>query len=164
MRNSLLGVSVQLSTTKEGDGGFCILRGSHKSNFPCPVGFAQFLSDGAKDHIFQPATKAGDVVLFSEATTHGTLPWTCKEERRVALYRLAPNGSAYGRAYLNWPKQFLEGMTETQLAVMQPPYGVRLDRQVLSVSREGETVVSGGSPRSNSKKEFDQKLFGTSYF
>lgn len=155
MRNSLLGVSVQLSTTNKGDGGFCILRGSHKSNFACPVNLAQCLSESANEHVFQPATNAGDVVFFSEATTHGTQPWTSKQERRVALYRFAPCGSAYGRAYLNWPKEFLEGMTESQLAVMQPPYGLRLDRPELSLSHNNKTVVSAGGSRNKSKKDFD---------
>ena len=36
MYNTLLAVSVQLTSAKVGDGGFCIVKGSHKANFPCP--------------------------------------------------------------------------------------------------------------------------------
>jgi hypothetical protein len=36
MYNTLLACSVQLTSTKAGDGGFCIVKGSHKSNFVCP--------------------------------------------------------------------------------------------------------------------------------
>lgn len=39
------------------------------------------------EYIQQPATKAGDVVLFSEGTVHGALPWTVKDrQRRSCLY------------------------------------------------------------------------------
>jgi hypothetical protein len=36
MYNTLLACSVQLTSTHAGDGGFCIVKGSHKSNFVCP--------------------------------------------------------------------------------------------------------------------------------
>ena len=36
MYNTLLACSVQLTSTRAGDGGFCIVKGSHKSNFVCP--------------------------------------------------------------------------------------------------------------------------------
>jgi hypothetical protein len=51
------------------------------------------------EHLFQPETEAGDVVLFTESSFHGTLPWTAATERRVGLYRFAPATMAYGRAY-----------------------------------------------------------------
>jgi hypothetical protein len=43
IRNELLTVCVQLSDTNPGDGGFCILPGSHKSNFPVPRKFFNVL-------------------------------------------------------------------------------------------------------------------------
>jgi len=42
IRSELLTVCVQLSDTQRGDGGFCILPGSHKSNFPVPASIADF--------------------------------------------------------------------------------------------------------------------------
>jgi hypothetical protein len=51
------------------------------------------------EHLYQPETEAGDVVLFTESSFHGTLPWTAATERRVGLYRFAPATMAYGRAY-----------------------------------------------------------------
>jgi len=39
------------------------------------------------------------VVLFTESSFHGTLPWAAASERRVGLYRFAPATMAYGRAY-----------------------------------------------------------------
>lgn len=114
MRNTLLGVSVALTDSNSGDGGFCILRGSHKSNFPCPNSIAQCLT--AKEYVDQPIVRAGDVLLFSEGTTHGTLPWKPSDrERRVVLYRLAPPTTAYARAYIQWPPSYLEDMTDSQV-------------------------------------------------
>ena len=65
---SLLAVSVQLCDHHPGDGGFCVVRGSHKLNLPVPGDFANGVSEDFKEHVYQPATKAGDVVIWSEAT------------------------------------------------------------------------------------------------
>lgn len=77
-----------LSDHNEGDGGFVIVRGSHKANFPAP----REMIDGAgpgSEFIYQPVTRAGDVILFSEGTVHGARPWAAEHQRRVALYRYA---------------------------------------------------------------------------
>jgi hypothetical protein len=51
----------------------------------------------AHEHVYQPATRAGDVLIFSEAATHGSLPWTREDkQRRVALFRFSPGNVAYG--------------------------------------------------------------------
>lgn len=63
-------------------------------------------------------TSKGDVVLFSEATVHGCLPWTSESSRRVALFRFSPSTSAFARGYLNWSPNFLQLMTPAQTAVM----------------------------------------------
>ena len=69
IRSSLLGCNVILRDHNPGDGGFCVVPGSHKSNFKMPKGMV----DGEKyeEFVIQPATKAGDVILFSEGTVHG---------------------------------------------------------------------------------------------
>ena len=128
IRTSLLAAAVQLTDVGPGDGGFTVLKGSHKSNFKVP----QSIVHGGelfRDRLFQPVTEAGDVVLFSEATTHGTLPWTAETERRAVLYRFAPSHIAYSRSYSpNWPDAMVEGCTDAQRAVLEPPYNNRLDR------------------------------------
>lgn len=53
---SLLAVSVQLCDHKPGDGGFCIVRGSHKLNFPVPDAMANGESDAFREHIHQPVS------------------------------------------------------------------------------------------------------------
>jgi hypothetical protein len=66
MYNSLVAMAVQLSDHPEGSGGFCVVRGSHKLNLAMPGKFVH--GKYATEHVFQPLTKKGDVVFFSEAT------------------------------------------------------------------------------------------------
>ena len=73
----------------------------------------------------------------------------------------------YGRGYLEIDPARLEGMTEAQRAVLQPPYAVRLERPTV----QGSSSSSGGggvavhiSQRSEVKKQLDTELFGTKYF
>ena len=157
MRCSLLAVAVQLSDTNAGDGGFCILPGSHKANFACPPRVLAY--EEATEHVVQPVLAKGDVVMFTEAATHGTLPWQSEVERRTAIYRFSPAGSAYGRAYLEGYEE-LAALTEAERAVLQPPFHPRLDRP--TVSDEGEAEQP--APREDFKKAFDQKVFGKNYF
>lgn len=160
--NSLLAVSFQLTDHNKDDGGFCVVPGSHKINFP-PLhelmqGEDQELNN---ECIVQPCTKAGDVILFSEATIHGCLPWKADYQRRVALYRFSPSHLAFARGYSDsWPSEFLDGMTDEQLTVMQPPYHPMYDRPCLN------SDGSLGQPRTRSeeKKNFDKLVFGRDYY
>jgi ectoine hydroxylase-related dioxygenase (phytanoyl-CoA dioxygenase family) len=184
IRTALLGCSVVLTDHNAGDGGFCVVPGSHKSNFQMPPGMV----DGSEEYrqfIQQPVTKAGDVVLFSEGTVHGALPWTPQNrQRRICLYRFAPATNAYGRSYfgshgsldnnnnddvislnsdemiMGWPKAMYEGLTAGQRAVLEPPYANRLDRPNLQ-ERDGHVVLT---TRSERKKQHDREVFGTKYF
>mmetsp|Transcript_18039 Transcript_18039/g.34204 ORF Transcript_18039/g.34204 Transcript_18039/m.34204 type:complete len:246 (-) Transcript_18039:530-1267(-) len=63
LTTSLLGASLQLSDHNDGDGGFMIVRGSHKSHFRMPQG----MIDGElyTEHIHQPVTKAGGLRSFN---------------------------------------------------------------------------------------------------
>ena len=56
---------------------------------------------------------------------------------------------------------FAEGMTPAQLAVMEPPYNLRMNRP--SVHPESGEVVEP-EPRDAFKIEFDEKVFGTKYY
>ena len=93
----LLVVAYALSDVGEGDGGLCVIPGSHKSNFPCPSAFASLEETGPwLRHVQQ---KAGSVAIFTEALTHGTLPWTADRERRVLFYRYTPGHMAFVGRY-----------------------------------------------------------------
>ena len=156
----LLAASLQLTDAAPGDGGFVVVRGSHKANFACPQPLKEMRDH--TEHAYQPATAAGDVVLFSEACTHGTLPWRAAHTRRVALYRFSPASVAYGRGYLPaWPPAVLEGMSDAQRAVLEPPYHLRLDRPAPAADGAAAVVPV---PRADFKKAFDAKVFGSTYF
>ena len=45
-------MSVCLSDVKSGDGGWCVLKGSHKLNFPVPLDIAEGVSE-LNEHIYQ---------------------------------------------------------------------------------------------------------------
>ena len=118
-----------------------------------------------KEHTYQPVTRAGDVLIWTEATVHGATPWLGKHERRIALYRFSPANMGYGRGYLEIPQEALQTFTPQQRAVLEPPYANRLERPVLTA----ESVSQFDGPpvkklRSAAKKEFDKKLFGTEFF
>jgi ectoine hydroxylase-related dioxygenase (phytanoyl-CoA dioxygenase family) len=94
MRNQLLSVGMQLTDAPAGAGGFCAVPGSHKSNFPVPPALADLACPELASSVVQPVISAGDGLIFSEATLHGTLPWSAAHQRRTVVYRFAPAGSA----------------------------------------------------------------------
>lgn len=170
LRCALLGCSLVLSDHDAGYGGFCVVPGSHKSNFKMPPGMIDGKNGYCRDAIVQPVTQAGDVVLFSEGTVHGALPWTnTDQQRRICLYRFGPSTHVYGRSYFNaqtnnamgWPAKMYDDLNDAQRSVLEPPYANRLDRP--EINPEQPTTVSISS-RSDRKKKHDQQLFGTKYF
>ena len=130
MHNGLTVVVWQFSDVNQGDGGLCIIPGSHKGNYPCPQSMRQY---EAYQEFVKPITcKAGDVVIFTEAATHGTLPWQADHQRRSFLLRFSPGNLAYAKGYLpDWPENILSKLTAEQRAVFEPPYHKRLDRPTL---------------------------------
>jgi len=163
---SLLAMAVHLVDAPPGAGGFCVVRGSHKLNFAVPPAFASGEAAAFADEFAaQPATKAGDVLFFSEATVHGAKPWTMPYERRLALYRFAPANFAYGRAYLNgWGlnDDVRERCTPAQRAVLEPPFAPRLERTVTTAAGDdGEPYVKQRAP---AKKDHDRAVFKTDFF
>ena len=72
----------------------CCPSSSHKCNMRPPPGIFTQRDDYESRLAFpvhNPGVKAGDLVIFNEATLHGTLPWrnTHHETRRL-LYRYCP--------------------------------------------------------------------------
>ena len=142
--------------------GHCSLTFFARSNFKMPPGMVD--GEAHEEYIIQPATKAGDVVLFSEGTVHGAKAWTTDKQRRCCLYRFSPSTSVYGRSYFGnegggWPPLMYEGLSEAERAVLEPPYANRLDRP--EIQSDGTTEISS---RSTKKKNHDKELFGTKYF
>jgi len=167
IRSSLLACSVILTDHNPGYGGFCVVPGSHKSNFKMPSGMID--GEKYKEFILQPTTKAGDVVLFSEGTVHGSMSWTAEVQRRVCLFRFSPASNVYGRSYfgngsentVGWPERMYEDLDDAQSAVLEPPYANRLDRPEIIDAEKGKVNISSRGMR---KKQHDRDMFGTKYF
>ena len=74
--------------------------------------------------MYNVPAQAGDLIFFSEATIHGTLPWTNpNSERRSLMYRYMPKylhfaGGTFTTAQPGW----VDELSETQQAVLEPPY------------------------------------------
>lgn len=119
MFNGLTVVSWQLTDVHPGDGGFCCVPGSHKSNYRCPQDIK--LLQNHQDAVHQVVARAGSAVLFTEALTHGTLPWHGAGQRRSILFKYSPGFQAWGGVPQR-DEVFLNQLTPDQRAVMEPPY------------------------------------------
>ena len=124
MHCGLTVATFQLTDVRPGDGGLIVIPGSHKSNFACPDQMK--LYQKYQDHVRQIVCRAGSVVIFTEAVTHGTLPWTADHPRRSVLTRYTAGNLAYVPAYTMPP-----WADERQRAVMEPPYHPKLNRPVI---------------------------------
>jgi ectoine hydroxylase-related dioxygenase (phytanoyl-CoA dioxygenase family) len=114
----------QLTDVNPGDGGLAVIPGSHKGNFRCPPAMLRY--EAYQEHFRQIVSPAGSVVIFTEAVTHGTLPWTASHPRRSVLTRYTAGNMAYVPAH-----PVPDWADERQRAVMEPPYHLRLDRPFL---------------------------------
>jgi len=161
---NLINVAVQFTSSPRGAGGFVVVPGSHKSNFPYPS-CPEELQTMADTYGYQPECNPGDVVLFAEACLHGAAVRMAPEERRVALIRFAPATCAFARGYLDQHSQFYEFLTEAQKAVVAPPYHEAYDRvkpRTVNGVLTSEAAVAQG--RRHDKKEFDKGVFKGEYF
>ena len=112
----------QLRDIGEGDGGVTVIPGSHKANFKCPEDIMLYNAD--REVVRNVACKAGDLVIFMEATIHGSLPWQADYERRSLLYRYSPRFSSFhddGLFEVKRP-EWMNELSEVERAVLEPPY------------------------------------------
>ena len=137
MRNGLINCQFYLSDVNPGDGGLCVIPGSHKSNYPCPSDIRLYQAD--QQLVYPIPLTAGDLVIFNEATMHGTLPWQGEQERRTMLYRYTPKYLHYtgGHYEISMP-EWVSELTAAQQAVLEPPYVYH--RPLLK--DDGETLVT----------------------
>lgn len=115
--NGLVVVSYALSDTPRGAGGFICIPGSHKTLYPVPAQFTEVTDNPLIKNV---ELTAGDVLVFTEALTHGTAPWTdAGSERRALLFKYCPH-------YMQWaPKPMncdIPELTDRQKLILQPPY------------------------------------------
>jgi hypothetical protein len=112
----LVAVQWILCDHPRGAGGFACVPGSHRASFPMP---ADLTADD--ESVVEVAMAAGDVVIFTEALTHGTHPWRAPYERRTLLYKYSPGSSSWGKdehyADELWPM-----LSERQRLMFEPAY------------------------------------------
>ncbi len=102
IRTGMASVLIALTDAAPGDGGFCCIPGSHKSGLIAAregddrVGFLAAIPDAVRtfaapaDYLIQPALRAGDAVVFTEALVHGTQPWSARDQRLALLLKYTP--------------------------------------------------------------------------
>jgi hypothetical protein len=115
-------ISVEYILTDEGpeDGGFAVVPGSHKANLPCPDGIRDWRIH--REFVKKVPAKAGDVIVFTEASTHGALPWRGDRQRRVMLIRFVPGYMAYhGMPQTYSDPEYMQDLTDPQKSVLRIP-------------------------------------------
>lgn len=127
IHNAFTVVSWNLADTGPEHGGFCCVPGSHKSNFvrPNPIPtvnqgrWTMMDGDSLAPGVVIPEAPAGSVVLFSEALTHGTAPWTGAHQRRTLLYKYCQSHLAWSARRVRPPESV--PLTPRQQILFQEP-------------------------------------------
>lgn len=106
-------VAFNLTDVSEEEGGFVCIPGSHKANFPLPPNRRQFENGEIDRSLLRSVPcKAGSVVIFTEALSHGAAPWQSDRER-VNLFYKYNHAAVKWRNF--WPSQeALAAMTPNQ--------------------------------------------------
>ena len=115
-------VEFMLADEGPGNGGLALIPGSHKTNFAMPQGL--HLYEEYQEYVKEIDCRAGDAVIFSEATTHGTLKWQGDHQRRTLIYKYSPRFQANDPGYhqATFPA-YVEDMTPEQRQLLDPPKG-----------------------------------------
>ncbi len=119
MRNGLTVFTYNLAPARKGDGGFACIPGTHKSNFIADIPNDVRNFERPAHYVHQPEAEAGDMIIFTEALVHGTMPWEGEHERRSLLYKFSPGHSAWSQYYYN-PDDY-PNLTDQQRRIMEPP-------------------------------------------
>ena len=118
MFNGLTVVAYNLADVGPEDGGFGCVPGSHKSNVDFPAEWKDMaeVMHPCISKVFGPA---GTAVIFTEALTHGALPWTGDGERRTIFFKYSPNSISWSPTYFD--ENNFKGLTENQRSILEPP-------------------------------------------
>ncbi len=119
MRCLMVSCLVALDNTTSGDGSFCVIPASHKSNFPHPYSQANLQKVAALRDL---SLAAGSAVVFSESLSHA-MKASSSQGKLWLLYQ-------YGPSYMvSWPgceisKELRERTSgdETKARLLRDPY------------------------------------------
>ena len=103
-----------------GDGGISVIPGSHKANLACPARMRRW--EQYREYVTEINARAGDAVIFSEACTHGTLPWNADHQRRAILYKYNTGHMSWGGGGFRGRRpSYWDELTEPQQAALLLP-------------------------------------------
>lgn len=125
MHNGLTVVGYNLADVGPKDGGFGCVPGSHKSNFAFP-GEWRNMDEGLQACVRRVTGPAGTAVVFTEALTHGALPWTGAGERRTVFFKYSPHPVSWAAGYFDASKY--PELSQRQREILEAPnarYGGR---------------------------------------
>jgi hypothetical protein len=126
VRSGLVVVAFNLCDVHPGDGGFAGVAGSHKANFALPEEWKELEVDPPRSFVTPVTGPAGTAIVFTEAMSHGTLPWRGTGERRTVFLKYNPHPIAWSARF--YDRSRLTGLTPRQWAILEPPnarYGGR---------------------------------------
>ena len=99
MHNGLSVVAYNLKDVGPYDGGFGCVPGSHKSNYGFPDEWKEMEEPGPL--VERVTGPAGTAIIFTEALTHGTLPWAGADERRTIFFKYSPHSVSWSADYFD---------------------------------------------------------------
>ena len=134
--NGLTTVAFELFDTFCNDGGFACIPGSHKGNIETPMDMVD-LSKGIHPGVTRVPAKPGDAIIFTEALTHGTLPWTAESPRTTIFYKYSPHAITWSADFYDADdfRQYAD-MDEGKLALLEPPNARYPRRPKLKIESE----------------------------
>jgi hypothetical protein len=122
MFNGLCVVAFNLTDVNAGtDGGFACVPGTHKSNYSFPNGWRN-MQLGVHPLVKRIGGQAGSAIIFTEALTHGTLPWTGRGERRTLFMKISPHPLSWSTGYFSLEgRSWASELTDKQRLILEPP-------------------------------------------
>ncbi|MEU8151926.1 phytanoyl-CoA dioxygenase family protein [Nonomuraea sp. NPDC048901] len=116
--NTLVVVSWALTDLPATLGTFTCIPGSHKASFAPPAAVMQH--ERPAGYVIDVPMERGDVVIFTEALTHGSRTWRARHQRRTLLYKYAAPCVAWSNE--TWPDELLDLLSERQRRLLRPAY------------------------------------------
>ena len=84
------------------------------------------MDEGLQPCVRRVTGPAGTAVIFTEALTHGALPWTGAGERRTLFFKYSPHPVSWAAGYFD-ASQYA-GLSQRQREILEAPnarYGTR---------------------------------------
>ena len=112
LRSGLVTLAWALVDQPPSSGGFGCIPGSHRAGMAVPA--------GAEAMVVEVPMRAGDLLVFTEALAHCTVPWRGPHDRLALLYKYSPGSSAWSDWHQLRPV-LDHRLTDQQRRLLQPP-------------------------------------------